>query len=305
MLRRLAGVFSIVSLDILPADIPAAFAPEMAAACTEALSEGSCALASTLPESAQPEAVALVLWKDAGYREVTVRVGRGNGQWVVRSLTFADADSVQERWVAVGLTVATLVGESQSEQPRPLPLPPRPSAPPKHEPKELTLRRPLHFETAFGVLAGPGWTGGSPQYGAWLSAGTRLSTLPVCFQAFGSYAQSVGPETNGINPRTHWLTAGLSAGVLGTIDALNVQASGGIELAFRRVQTQADNHRVSDHEIPVRARVFASYPADGQFAFSAGTVLRIPPMGSAESDANHLRGPSLALELLAGLKVQL
>jgi hypothetical protein len=305
MLRRLAGVVSIVSLDILPADIPAAFAPEMAAACTEALSEGSCALASTLPESAQPEAVALVLWKDGSYREVTVRVGRGNGQWVVRSLTFADADSVQERWVAVGLTVATLVGESQSAWLRLVPPPPRPSAPPKQEANAPAPRRSAQFDAAVGVLAGPGWSGGGPQYGVWLNVGTQLSTRPFSFHAFGSYAQSVGPETNGIDPRTHWLTAGLSAEVLGTIRSLNVQASGGIELAFRRVQTKAHSQRASDDEIPIRARVFASYPGDGRFAFCAGTLLRIPPVGSAESDANHLRGPSVALELLAGLKVQL
>ncbi|HWA76009.1 MAG TPA: hypothetical protein VG937_26910 [Polyangiaceae bacterium] len=297
-------MLSVVSVDIVPADIPAAYAPAMAAACTEALSEGRCALASTLPESAQPDAVALVLWKDGDYREVTVRVGRGNGQWVVRSLTFADADSVPERWVTVGLTVATLVGESQPE----LPGASQTATPSKSQeaPRATPAPRERHrFDTALGLLAGPGWTGGGPQYGAWLSAGIRLSTLPLAFHAFGSYALSSGPEINGGNPRTSWATAGISGMAVGTLHALNVQASGGLELAFRKVQADLNGQSAQDAEVPLRLRVLASYPADSRAGFIAGAILRIPPIGSGESDEAHLRGPGLSLELLAGIKVQL
>jgi hypothetical protein len=111
---RVAGrvVSSLVSLDVLPANIPAEYAPAMVAACSQALSAGSCVLASSLQESQQPQAVALVLWHGDDFLQCTVRVGRGGGKWVVRSLTFADKDSIEERWTTVGLTVATLVGEA-------------------------------------------------------------------------------------------------------------------------------------------------------------------------------------------------
>src|SRR6185503_6492826 len=109
----------------------------MVSACSDALSSGECAMAATLPESTQPEAVALVLWQGEGFLQVTVRVGRGGGQWLARALTFSERDSVSERWTTVGLTVATLVGETRALdtttpdpafQPRPLTPPFAPAA---------------------------------------------------------------------------------------------------------------------------------------------------------------------------------
>ena len=51
----------VVSLDVLPADLPVSDVVAMVDACSEALSVGRCALAADLPESASPAAVALVL----------------------------------------------------------------------------------------------------------------------------------------------------------------------------------------------------------------------------------------------------
>ena len=68
-----------MSLDVLPADVPAEYAPAMVAACSDALADGRCAMAQTLPESTQPEAVALVLWQGDAFLQVNVRVGRGGG----------------------------------------------------------------------------------------------------------------------------------------------------------------------------------------------------------------------------------
>ncbi|HEY8944411.1 MAG TPA: hypothetical protein VIM73_09115, partial [Polyangiaceae bacterium] len=197
----------VVSLDVLPADTPAEYAPAMVEACSQALIEGRCVLASTLPESAQPEAVALVLWQDQSYRQVTVRVARGNGQWVVRSLTFSDRDSPSERWIALGLTVATLVGEASSQAPSPTP-PPPPLLPPKPAPlapppdATPSPRRFIGLDAALGGLAGPGWDRGGPQLGGWVSLNYRFASLPAAFGAFGSIASSLGPSLEDTDLRT-------------------------------------------------------------------------------------------------------
>jgi hypothetical protein len=291
----------VVSLDVLPADVPAEYAPQMASACTEALTEGSCVLASTLPESVQPDRVALVLWRGEDYREVTVRVGRGNGQWAARSLSFAEADSLPERWITVGLTVATLVGESAPA------LPARPAlrVPAKPAKKQAEVASTPRFDAALGLLGGPGWNEGGPQLGGWVAAGFRLPTTPFVFHAFGSYARSQGPDTASSSARTLWLTAGVSGGAAGALRALDLRASGALELAFRKVRAEFNGQSASDEEVPVRVRLLVSYPAESRAALTAGAILRLPPLGSEDSDTNHLRGPRVALELLAGVEVRL
>jgi hypothetical protein len=301
VIRALAALLPFVSVDVLPADIPAEYAPEMAAACTEALPEGSCVLAASLPESAQPNAVALVLWQDQRYLRVTVRVGRGDGQWLVRSLTFSEGDAPSERWIAVGLTVATLVGETQAKS-RQVPAPDAGLPVTVERTPQLRSRR---FEAALGALAGPGWNAGDPQFGGWLSAGFRWPATPLALHAFGSYALSNGPDPNGETLRTRWLTLGVSAGVVGTLHALDVKASAAIELAFRQLRVELDDRSLTDEELPLRLRLLASYPAETPFGLTLGTIGRIPPLGPAESDGERLRGPRFALEFVAGVEVRL
>jgi len=311
-------VTPVVSLDVLPADVPAQYAPAMVAACSEALTEGSCALASTLPESTQPAAVALVLWQGDGFLQVTVRVGRGGGQWVARALTFSERDSISERWTTVGLTVATLVGEaraleteSPSEPAAPAPAPVVPAAPanvavaPKPAPAPPPVERAPHWLTGVGVLFGPGWDGGNWQYGGWLALTYRVPRLPLQVHAAASYAQSAGPQIAGHNLETRWMTGAVGAGVFGTWQALSLAGSAELELGYRYLDVDFDGHSTSDQEVPVRLRTLLSFPADGPVAVTVGSLLRIPPQNPNRSSGLSVQSPALAVEAVAGLEVRL
>src|SRR5687768_8758547 len=144
----------------------------MVAACSDSIAEGSCAMAATLPESTRPEAVALVLWQGEEYLQVTVRVGRGNGQWVQRALSFSERDSISERFTTVGLTVATLVGETTPQlEPAPEPAAPRPlvrpePARPEPAPQPPAATDPLLRAQVAGLI-GPSWDGADWQRGGW------------------------------------------------------------------------------------------------------------------------------------------
>jgi hypothetical protein len=301
-----------VSLDVLPADVPAEYAPAMVAGCSDTIVEGSCAMASTLPESTRPDAVALVLWQGEDYLQVTVRVGRGDGQWVQRVLTFSERDSISERFTTVGLTVATLVGET-APQPKPSlvssPAQPPVTVAPAGAPskpvvaaKKSSVSYLFHGEAA--ALLGPSWSEGGWQKGGYLSVGFRIPHSPFVLHGFGSYAVSSGPELDRTDIQSSWLTGGIGAGVAGTWHALSVYGAAALELAGRHVQVERAGRTASDTELPFRLRLSASFPARGPVGAFAGGLLRIPP-SSADNDDQTLSGPALAAELLAGVQVRL
>jgi hypothetical protein len=304
---------SVVSLDVLPADVPAEYAPAMVAGCSDAIAEGSCAMASTLPESTRPEAVALVLWQGEDYLQVTVRVGRGNGQWVQRVLTFSERDSISERFTTVGLTVATLVGETAPlPEPSAVPSPVQPAVttapaavPVKPAVAATASSASYLFHADVAALVGPSWDDAIWQKGGYLSVGLRIPHSPFVLHAFGSYAVSSGPKIVGVDLQSSWLTGGLGAGVAGTWQALAVYGTAALELGGRWVRVERNGNSASDSELPFRLRLSASFPAGGPVGGFAGALLRIPPGGGGETDAQQLRGPALATELLAGLQVRL
>jgi len=82
-------------------------------ACNEAIAEAEC-----VAEGAElldpPLAVAIVRLADGSGERIRIEVGRGNAPetaWSVRELRFRVRDPEAERWRAVGLAIATLVGE--------------------------------------------------------------------------------------------------------------------------------------------------------------------------------------------------
>lgn len=317
----------VVSLDVLPADVPAEYAPAMVAACSDALAEGRCAMAQTLPESTQPEAVALVLWQGEGFLQVTVRVGRGGGQWVARALSFSERDSISERWTTVGLTVATLVGETRARragdrtgqdesnvQPGPAPAADHEAGGPSQPKAESTpaatrslqaAALPPRWQGRVGALTGPGWDRGDWRAGGWLSIGFKLRGTPVVVHGFGSYAWSQGPTVQGAELSTRWITLGAGAGMTGTWQALNLAGTTAVEIGYRRVAVDVRGQMVTDEEVPVSLRALASFPADGQLAATGGAVVRLPPGNPNESSGLRVRGPAVALEVVAGLEVRL
>jgi hypothetical protein len=312
-------VSPVVSLDVLPADVPAEYAPAMVAACSDALADGRCAMAHTLPESTRPEAVALVLWQGDGFLQVNVRVGRGGGQWVARGLSFSERDSLPERWTTVGLTVATLVGETRglddknhaAALPAPAADPARPALaggkpvdvapPPKAGPSPPSAR----WQGRFGAVTGPGWDAGSWRMGPWLSLGFRISGTPLVLNAMGSYALSRGPTVQRAELSTRWATVGVGVGVTGTWPALDLAGSAAVEVAYRRVDVDYRDQGTSDQEVPVGLRALLSYPARGALAVTGGFALRLPPGNSDETSGSRVRSPAVAGEVVAGLEVRL
>ena len=281
-------------------------------------------MAATLPESTQPEAVALVLWQGEGFLQVTVRVGRGGGQWVARALTFSERDSISERWTTVGLTVATLVGETRALEnnareplPRPLGIGRLPQSPEAPEPVRVLAPRAvaapapnlpipeLHrWDAGAGFLSGPGWGDGDWQRGAWLSLAFHVGRTPFLLQAAVSYALSDGPRIDNGDLTTRWATVGLGAGAVGTWRALNLQGRALAEVAFRRVDTEWRGRAVSDHDFPLRLRTLLSFPADGALAATGGAIRRLPPTSPEENRETTVSG-ALAAEAVLGLEVRL
>ncbi len=294
----------------------------MVSACTDALSaRGRCALADSLAESVQPQAVALVLWQDPQMLQVTIRVGQGGGQWTVRSVTFSDGDSLIDRWTTVGLTVATLVVDkrgNEAEPPAPPP-PPRPTpvaakavahgatATPAREAEAAggvsTNPRPRVF--GVGALVGPGWDRGGARVGGWVTVGFQLRRLPIVLYALGSYAAAKGPTINDVEVSSRWLTGGAGAGLVGTWQALRLSGRAGVELTYRRAIVEYEGRGLSDAELPLNLHISGSYPAGGLMAATLGAAMRLPPGGSGETDGYLLRSPRFGLELLAGLELRL
>ena len=317
----------VVSLDVLPADVPAEYAPAMVAACSDALADGRCAMAQTLPESTQPEAVALVLWQGDGFLQVTVRVGRGGGQWVARALSFSERDSLSERWTTVGLTVATLVGETRAQHTkgrdddrRETPTQPGPpihttptTAPAVSKPADVrptsaarpNAPPPARWQGRFGAVTGPGWDSGNWRVGSWLSLGFRISGTPVVLNALASYALSNGPSVQGAELSTRWATVGLGAGLTGTWPALDLTGSAAVEVAYRRIDVDYRGQAASDQELPVSLRALLSYPAGGALAATGGFAVRVPPGNPNETSDWRVRSPAVSGEVVAGLEVRL
>ena len=296
---------------MLPADIPAEYAPAMVAACSDAIAEGSCAMAATLTESTRPDAVALVLWQGGEFLQVTVRVGRGNGRWLQRALAFSERDSITERFTTVGLTVATLVGETNLPAPNPEPVAGPPSvsvAPPKDAPTEpkppqKPVSPPLLLAQA-GVMTGSSWRRADWQRGAWVSVGVRLPHSPFVAQGFAGYAVSSGPMVGDSELDTTAFEGGLRLGVTGAWTALNLGGAVLAEVAVRHFEVQGSGLDESDTEVPVRVRAAGTYPARGPVGALLGAALRIPTT-SAETRDDYLTRPDVETELFAGIEVRL
>jgi len=303
----------VVAVALKKKDVPAEYAPAMVTACSQALPEGVCALASATPESAQPDAVALVLWQGERFLEVTVRVGRHGSQWVARRLSFAEGDSLTDRFTAVGLTVATLVGEGKpGAQPAPLTA----SATTKHAAAPASSGRPapasvpgtrrLQLSVDLAGLLSSGWQGGDWQRGVWAAARVGLWQSPFVAQVSGSYGVSNGPELAGVGSlHSQWFSAGAGLGAETTLPLLSLRASALLELLVRRVTADVQGAHGGDTELPVRVHLLAAWPARSPIAAILGGAWRVPLGKNDNGDALHARQPLLEVEVLAGLEARL
>lgn len=317
---RSVAVSPVVSLDVVPADVPAEYAPAMVSACSSALTDGSCVLADSLPESAEPEVVALVLWQGRDFLQVTVRVSRGGGLWTARALAFSERDSIAERWTTVGLTVATLAGEIPTrralekergaarpqQQARSVPAPARASAadsPASTTSEGSAPRRP--WRASVGVTTGQGWHGGRWPLGGFVSVGFQPRGTPLLAQALGSYGSARDETTSGRQLKTDWISLGLGAGATGTVAVVGLVGTALVEVAYRRAQVSYAGFGGWADELPIRLRGAVAYPAHGRFAATLGGAVRLFPWNEREPAQQVLSAPVPSLEALAGLEVRL
>jgi hypothetical protein len=218
-------VAPLVLIEISPPDQPAELSRALVDACSSTVREGKCGLASDADAPAAA-ALAIVRWTDQDELEALVQVGVRKGtatNWQARTLRFVDTDLRVERWRSVGLTIATLVGEtakskqdsvSREKRRRPDPAaaaPPRAAAsPPKPGSEDSSQRIEVHqIWVNLGATVGPGLGEGDLRLGGRIEAGWRPSRLPLILGPWVGYAVRL-PDDQGVSAR--WLNAGITLG---------------------------------------------------------------------------------------------
>ena len=285
----------------------------MVEACSSGVTQGTCALAAETPESARPSAVALVVWQGTGFLEATVRVGQRNGEWVSRQLAFAAADPDRDRWVTVGLTVASLLDEARTAAPpapvattTPAPPPPPPPAdrtkaePPRTKPEP----RSIQLGVSAGALIGPGWDGGGPMTGAWTTLTLSLFERRFVGLVGGALALSSGPAVPaGGQLASRWLALEAGFGPQANIEPFRFFVAP--EVVLQSVSADLGAGASSaDRELELKLRAGAVWEATQHWGLSLGGAARLLPIESPSSDPTRARRSGFAGELLAGIELR-
>jgi len=107
-----------VVVEIAPQDGASSMARVLLTTCSGAVRvPGGCVVEADT-QRVRPEAIAIVSWSDAERRGARVEVGTQRAErsdWVSRDISFHPGDQEIERWRAVGLLIAALVGEVLQE----------------------------------------------------------------------------------------------------------------------------------------------------------------------------------------------
>jgi hypothetical protein len=210
----------------------------MVEACSHAVFEGRCALAldtssdtkfapsPTAPgddaeagADADSQAVAIVTWNDVDHRVARVEVGlrrATRGEWLARTIEFTRGDAPRERWVAVGLVIATLVGQTLHVEPPAAPPapPPPPPAPPSHVEAPPSPAVPPGHDKAWvdgEALLAPGLDSGAARTGGSLRFAWAPLRAPLFASAGGGYAWTAREPSSGVAPSWATLAAGAGA----------------------------------------------------------------------------------------------
>jgi hypothetical protein len=188
-------------------------------ACSAGLERARCVSARGL-DGEKPRGIALVSW--IGAERVSIEVGLASGdapRWVSRELEFAPADPEQERWRAVGLTIALLADDPRFWEPV-LPLETAPEvAVGVDAPVDDVARQASGVVAELRGLTGVGVVSGPLRWGAELRMAVPLSRR---FFVTGSVDYALASDTS-LDVR--WFDAtlglGLSAGsILNDVDVL-------------------------------------------------------------------------------------
>jgi len=268
----------VVAVEIAPADAPPTLADALIASCSITLRRGACSRADTVEANSEVQATAVVVWKDQGLT-VRVEVGvkrDGEPSWMVRQLSFTSSDEPIERWRAAGLTVASLVGEieTQSEASRTPTQPspgdrPKPQAPPRSAP--TSPLSPPRGWLGLAMIAGPGLSsGGGVRLGGRLEG--ALSVLPSPVYALGSveHAVRIGGD-QGLD--VHWTTLGGGAAAITTVPETDAFLGASARVVVQRIAASVQaspDERGSQWDPGVAIGARAGWNAARHVSFVAG-----------------------------------
>ncbi len=306
----------VVAVEISTQGSQPSYAAALVAACTRAVHRGTCVLADASPEARDAEGIAIVSWQGTDQDDARVQVGvrraDGGTAWLARDMHFRDADAPVERWRAVGLTIATLVGELPEPPPRPTshavaPLPRRapPAVPRRTGKPEAPL--PARWWLDAGAVLGPGLDTGSWRVGGFLGVARRFDRSPLFAHAAASYAAR---PSDALGVAANWFTLSLGPGVALAIPRADLVLDLRGALGLERVHASATRGGDEDSgsrwvpELRLGGNVawpggYLSVVAGGEmWAMQSATTIRV-------SDEATGRVPALGGSLHLGVRVGL
>jgi len=194
-------------------------------ACNAGAGPGACVVAAD-PNADAARYLAYVSWLDEGRQHALVEVGPPEavrGSFEFRRLRFSERDQPQERWEAIGLTVATLAGAGpESSVPSDVPAPPNGAAasdraletPPVAAPERRPWRAGVSGRVASGFRSGV-----SAGLGA--SLAYELPGLPVFPALFAGWRTATDEGITG-----QWWEVGVGLGAGTALGPVRLSLSG-------------------------------------------------------------------------------
>jgi hypothetical protein len=318
------GVLALlVAIEVSGPGLPAEQRLALESACSQALG-GRCVVGG-LHLAEAPDAVAVIAL-DAEVLHAQVEVGRRRNErriWLARELTFEPEDALAERFRALGLTVATLVGDVQEREEQEqkardqatadkAPAPPPPAAPAAVARETAVERReqpvgdllPL---ASIGVLAGPGLEEGWVRSGGFVRSSLRVGTFFLWPTLWFSYALRPA-DSDGLSATWFTTSAGVvTAAEWGRLDlSTRFRLEGAVE-RFAVEQTLAPVDSGSRWVPGIRAGADAAWPASGALAAVLGADLWVFQSGTRLIVAGRetARAPSRNFTLSLGVELRL
>ena len=265
----------VVAVQIAPAEAPPALEQLLLEACSTGLERARCLAARRLEDEA-PRGVALVSWEGPGHVSIEVGLGAHEGDaplWVSRVLDFAPGDPENERWRAVGFTIALLADDPRFWPPEPEPeslavtpidAPPSEAATPAPAPERVPVIAELRGLAAAGLLHGP-WR--------WGAEGRLAVPLGPGFVVTGGVGYSLASDATvdarwfdvsaGIGVRVPSLFAGIDARLRLELLAQNVAVTARLgELTDRNTAWVPGASFGGDLQMPLGDAWLASARAD-------------------------------------------
>jgi hypothetical protein len=214
---------AVIAIEIAVADASSPYAPALVRACNQAMEALARCTLATENESTSPAAVAVVSWRDADHLAVEIEVGvrhASRSDWFTRKLVFHASDAEVERWRAVGLVIATMVGERDATL---RPAERQAAAEPvieqrsgaetdqqRHEAEVPAYRGPRPWELGAGLQLGRGSGRAFGAGGGFLSVSRRVGPSFLHVVASLDYLMDPHPA-DGVRLEEAGLAAGLGA----------------------------------------------------------------------------------------------